>query len=207
MQEGGLSEEEEAKLRAAGFSAPVTAAVSREAATMRFLFLRRQSSNLWVGIAGGLAAVIAGAANIFGEGFAWLISVGIPLLGGVVVVAPWLETRMMRQHEPVRWAARRLAVLAVVAKEDATDDEPWRSLTRFARLAARLESPRSVLRYLAREMIEEETGVNPRNPAPNRTLTVDQAQLADTVWRVVAVVSVLVIIALLAARILVGAEG
>jgi hypothetical protein len=107
---------------------------------------------------------------------------------------------MMRQHEPVRWAARRLAVLAVVAKEDATDDEPWRSLTRFSRLAARLESPRSVLRYLAREMIEEETGVNPRNPAPNRTLTVDQAQLSDTIWRAIAVVSVLALIALLALR-------
>jgi hypothetical protein len=207
MSESGLSEEEEAKLRLAGFSAPVTAAVSREAASMHFLFLRRQSVNLWAGVAGGLAAVVAGAANIFGEGFAWLVSVVVPALGGLLALGPWLEIRMMRQHEPVRWAARRLAVLAVTADPEDREGDNWRSLTRFARWAARLESPRSVLRYLAREMIEEETGINPRNPAPNRTLTVDQAQLSDTILRAVAVVSVLVIIALLAARILMGAEG
>jgi len=204
MTEHGLSEEERARLGVAGFSAPVTVAVSREAASMRLLFLRRQGGNTWAAILAGFAAVAAGALNAFDESFGWIITVALPFAAGLLALGPWLEIRMMRRHEPVRWAARRLAVLAVTADPEQADDEAFRALVRYAGWAARLESPRSVLRYLARRMIEEETGSDPRNPAPNRTLTVDQSQLSDTIWFGLAVLAVLAIIGLVMVRAAMG---
>lgn len=200
----GLSEEERGRLSTAGFSMPVVMAISREAATMRLLALRRQSGTLWSAIAAGLAVVIAGVLNIFEEGFGWVATIGIPVAASLIALGPWLEVRMMRQHEPVRWAARRLAVLAVTAKPDGAGNADWRDLLRHAGRVQNLENPRSVFRHLARAMIEDDTGINPRNPAPNRTLTVDQAQLADTVWAALAILALLALIGFTIARALIG---
>ncbi len=204
MVSGGLNEKELAKLQSAGFSARFIEAVSDEAATMRLLALRRQSGNALAGIAAAFGALVLGALQIFGDDLGWLATTLIPILGVLLAAAPWLEVRLMRRHEPVRWAARRLAVLAVTANPESGGDEAWKALVRHALRVHRFESPRSALHHLAREMVREETGRDPRNPAPNRTMTVDQAQLSDTIWRAVAAVAALALLALLAARVLLG---
>ena len=204
MISNGLNDAEQAKLQAAGFSARLIKAVTDEAATMRLLALRRQSGSVWTGIAAAFGAIVLGVLQIFGDSLGWLVTTLIPLLGGALAAAPWLEVRMMRQHEPVRWAARRLAVLAVTANPDNGGDDAWKGLVRHALQTNQLDSPRSALRHLARDMIREETGTDPRNPAPNRTMTVDQSQLSDTLWRAVAAIAALTLIALLAVRVFLG---
>lgn len=204
MASGGLNEAEQAKMRAAGFNPRLIEAVSDEAATMRLLALRRQSGSAWAGLAAIVGAGGLGFLQIFGDELGWIATALIPLLGVLLAAAPWLEVHLMRRHEPVRWAARRLAVLAVTANPEEGGDEAWKRLVVHALRVTRFESPRTALHHLAREMIREDTGTDPRNPAPDRTMTVDQSQLSDTILLVVAVIAALALIALLAARIILG---
>ena len=240
MAFSGLTEAEQGRLHAAGFHPRFVEVVADEAATMRLLWLRRlRGSGLAAGVA-VVAGVAAGAVQVLDGALFWIATVLVSFLGALIGLAPWLEVRLLRQHEPVRWAARRLALLAVsatdedenddasaeaetAAAEESLDDESsnsddfWTRLQKeltdeeddaasnlqvYAERAARFDNPYSALRHLAREMMRKATGTDPRNPAPNRTMTVDQAQLSDTVWRAVAMIAVLTIIALLAARVM-----
>ncbi|XBQ17093.1 MAG: hypothetical protein ABL308_04255 [Oceanicaulis sp.] len=135
----GLKPAETARLSAAGFPPRHVAAIAGEAATMRFLFLARQNASAILGgavaIFGGLGTGALGA--IFGD-FGWALTTLLAMAGGVVAFAPQIEAEAMRRHHKVRWAGRRIAVLAVkaetpqeqaAAEDEAEDDEDDESFT------------------------------------------------------------------------------
>ena len=146
----GLNETERARLEAAGFDAAISAAVADEAATMRFLWLRRSGFNAITGIAG--AAGAAAVANVFAEDFGplgvWL-PIALPLIAAALGLAPWWEIEQLKSTDRTRWAARKLAALAVAADPDDETDDEWVDLQSLAAAGADARSTPEALRAVA----------------------------------------------------------
>lgn len=156
MVERGLRSQERERLAAAGAYPALVSAVADEAATMRWLFLHRGWDVFVLPALAAAAALFASIALDLPDGVADMVQIVAPLLIGLVLVLPWLEMRAMRRHEPVRWAARRLAILAVTAQPEWGEegDVRWRDLQRFVAIAAAHDHPRAGLRALARTLDE-----------------------------------------------------
>jgi uncharacterized membrane protein YhaH (DUF805 family) len=128
--------------------------VADEAQTMRWLFVLRLGGTVLTGVIGFVVAVGAGALSA-GDGRHYdVLTVALPVVLGLVVLFPTLEMQAMRRYEPVRWAARRLAILAVQADPDQGEagDEAWRELQRLVAESAGYDHPRSALRHIAHVM-------------------------------------------------------
>lgn len=152
----GLTDEEIAQLTAAGFTPALARAVSREAQTMRWLFLRRGVSGLWA----AAAAIVIGIAIFFVssqvEDIAWLIAVAGSLLS-FVQYTPHLEAWSLKDTAPPRFAARTLAIMAVIAQRNpkAETNPQLRKLRALAEGLDPLAHPHTQLRLLARALDDE----------------------------------------------------
>ena len=183
----GLNETERARLDAAGFDAALASAVADEAETMRFLWLRRSGFNAITGIAG--AAGAAAVANVFSGEFgplgAWL-PVLLPLIAAALGVAPWWEIQRVKSVSRTRWAARRLAALAVAADPDDEADEDWIALQRLAEAASGAPSTYEALAAVADRLDAGEAGAALTGPpgggaARNSGTASDGARSAEPV--------------------------
>ena len=181
----GLNETERARLDAAGFDAALASAVAHEAETMRFLWLRRSGFNAITGIAG--AAGAAAVANVFAAEFgplgAWL-PILLPLIAAALGAAPWWEIQRVRSLSRTRWAARRLAALAVAADPDDETDEDWIALQRLAEAASGAPSTYEALAAVADRLDAGEAGAALTGPpgggaARNSGTASDGAQRAE----------------------------
>jgi len=155
----GLTDEEIAQLTAAGFIPALARAVAREALTMRWLFLRRGLSGFWAVTAGILVVVAAYIASWRLGGFGWLIGLAVSLLP-VVQFAPHLEAWSLKRIDPLRFAGRTLAIMAVAAQRN-PNPESNAQLGKLRILAESLDTlshPHTQLRLLARSMDNDAAG-------------------------------------------------
>lgn len=152
----GLTDEEIGQLAAAGFAPGVVEAVAREALTMRWLFLRRGLPGFWAGTAGILIVIGAYFASWrFGD-FGWLIGLVVSVLP-FVQYAPHLEAWSQKRSDPVRYAARRLAIMAVIAQRNPKleTNAPMRELHNLPERLDPLAHPHTQLRLIARAMDDD----------------------------------------------------
>ena len=155
----GLTETERARLDAAGFDAGVAAAVAEEAQSMRFLWLRRSGFNAVTGVAG--AAGAAAVANVFAEDFGPLgayLPILLPLIAAALGLAPWWEIRQVKAVSRTRWAARKLAALAVAADPDDETDDEWVELQHLAATVSGARSTRDALNAAADALDAQDAG-------------------------------------------------
>lgn len=159
MELTGLNETERARLEAAGFDAALVSAVAEEAGTLRFLWLRRSGFNAITGIAG--AAGAAAVANVFAEDFGplgvWL-PILFPLIVAVFSFAPWWEIQQVKAVSRTRWAARKLAALAVAADPDDDTDDEWVELQKLAEAASGAPSTPEALGRVADALDADDPG-------------------------------------------------
>jgi hypothetical protein len=150
MIPSGLNDAERARLEAAGFDAALTAAIGDEAATMRFLWLRRSGFNAITGVAGATGAAFV--ANLFADDFGplgvWL-PILLPLGAAALSLATWWEIRRIKPVSRTRWAARKLAALTAAADPDDEDDDAWVELQKLAEAGAGAASAQDALRRIA----------------------------------------------------------
>ncbi len=159
MIQRGLNDGEVGQLAAAGFTPALATAVAREALTMRWLFLRRGHSGIWATAASVLVAAGALVASLRFGGLGWLIGLAVSAFP-VVQYAPDLEAWSLKRREPARYAARRLAIMAVIAQRT-WSVEPSKQAQKLQGLAEgldRLAHPHTQLRLLARAMDEGDDG-------------------------------------------------
>ncbi len=156
MIKRGLTDEEIAQLTAAGFTPALATTVAREALTMRWLFLRRGVSGLWA----VAAAIVIGIAIFIVswqvEDIAWLIAVAGSLLS-FVQYTPHLEAWSLKDTAPPRFAARTLAIMAVIAQRNpkAETNPQLRKLRTLAEGLDPLAHPHTQLRLLAQALDDE----------------------------------------------------
>ena len=154
MLSPGLTKKERERLAKAGAAPRLADAVAREAETMRWLFLLRFWGLVVTGVLGFFATIWI---NLLYDPDGWLdvaVTALIPVVVGVIFALPHLEARSVRVHSPVRWAARRLAVLTVQGQPELGEsgDEPWRELQRRLEAARDIDDPRAALHAVARLM-------------------------------------------------------
>lgn len=200
MFERGLTAKELGKLEQAGAAPGLVAAIDAEARTMRWLFMLRFSGTVVLGLAGVLAGVFMNV-NYDLEGWrATAATSALAMIFGLGIILPTLEMRAKRHHEPVRWAARRLAMLSVQAHPDHGEagDEGWRELQRLVSARQGFDHPNSALREIA-HVLRRPKPKPPRRPrGPNDALTLnrDNLQVASYVTLALAL-SALVMMAVL----------
>lgn len=156
MFQRGLNDGEIAQLVAAGFMPALATAVAREALTMRWLFLRRGHSGFWATAASLLVAAGAFVASLRFGGLGWLIGLAVSAFP-VVQYAPDLEAWSLKRSEPARYAARKLAIMAVIAQRT-WSVEPSKQAQKLQELADGLDllaHPHTQLRLLARALDDE----------------------------------------------------
>jgi len=146
----GLNDAERARLDAAGFDDALAAAVAQEAATMRFLWLRRSGFNAITGVAGATGAAFV--ANLFADDlglFGVWLPILLPLGAAALSLATWWEVRRIKPVDRTRWAARKLAALAVAADPDDEEDDEWVELQKLAAASPGAASAQDALRRIA----------------------------------------------------------
>lgn len=152
MIEPGLNQGEVERLKRAGFSDGVIAAIEAEARTMRFLWLRR----LGIGIQSGIAIAFGGAflANSFGlpDGWAAVVTFLFPVVLIGLSFAPMLEVQSVKSQDKNRWAARELAVLTVKANPDDDDNDEWQRLASLAQVTPPMASASAGLQAVAQAL-------------------------------------------------------
>ncbi|MEQ8404602.1 MAG: hypothetical protein RKE49_05850 [Oceanicaulis sp.] len=198
MIEPGLKAEERDRLAAAGANPALVNAVAAEAATMRWLFLNRGWDVFILPALGAAGAIFASIALDLPGGAADMLQVFAPILFGLVLLLPWLEMRAMRRHEPVRWAARRLAILAVTAQPEWGEegDARWRDLQRLVAAGAGYDTPRAALRQIARVLERPAPKTAAGGQGLNGALAMNRLNLE--VWSTVALVIALCALAMTA---------
>ena len=149
MAGGGLTEAEVERLREAGFDTRLVEAITQEAQTLRFLWVRRTG----LGSIIGFAAVFGGAilANLLDDLpglLGALIPIAVPVVMVVLGVGPWYELQALKGSDRARWAARRLAAWAVTARIEA-DNENWRRLVTYAGVAGEARTAQQALGRIA----------------------------------------------------------
>ncbi|MGX6648860.1 hypothetical protein ACWCOP_13065 [Maricaulaceae bacterium MS644] len=150
MFERGLKPKELNRLESAGADPALVDAIAAEAQTLRWLFLLRGEGYVVTAVIGAAASIWVSAALDLEGWRNTAASAVLPMIIGLLLILPTLEIRAVRR-EPVRRAARRLAVLAVQAHPGHGDqgDRPWRELQRLTRAGAGFDHPRAALREIA----------------------------------------------------------
>lgn len=154
----GLTHEEIGQLAAAGFAPGVVEAVAREARTQRWLFLRRMDSVvliLWIIAMLGLHALYATWIETFGFEIALAVIIGFFWALGLLSWRNEIETM---KHDQGRWAARRLAVLAVEARSAARvfNTLPFNALSRHGGAISGFSDLPAALRLVAQRLKQED---------------------------------------------------
>jgi uncharacterized membrane protein YcjF (UPF0283 family) len=185
MIQQGLTHKERGRLDEAGAATGLVAAIDAKARTMRWLFMLRFSGTVVLGLAGVVASILV-SRNFDLEGWQALAANAIaPTIIGLGIILPTLEMRKMRHYEPVRWAARRLAVLSVQAQPDHGEagNENWRELQRLLSAGQGFDHTHGALRQIAHVLRRPK----PKPPRPPRdrndalTLNRDNLQVASYV--------------------------
>lgn len=154
----GLTDEEIGQLAAAGFAPGVVEAVAREARALRWLFLRRMDSLvLVVGVTVmlGFHALTATWIETVGYEIALAVTIGLSWALGRVFGRNEIETM---KHDQGRWAARRLAVLAVEARSAARvfNTMPFNALSRHGSAISGFSDSPAALRLVAQRLKQED---------------------------------------------------
>ena len=185
MIQQGLTHKERGRLDEAGAATGLVAAIDAKARTMRWLFMLRFSGTVVLGLAGIVASLVLNL-NLDLEGWRAIAANAIaPAIISLAIILPALEIHGMRHYEPVRWAARRLAVLSLQAQPDHGEagNENWRELQRLLSAGQGFDHPHGALRQIAHVMRRPK----PRPPRPPRdrndalTLNRDNLQVASYV--------------------------
>ncbi|KAA5803750.1 hypothetical protein F1654_08090 [Alkalicaulis satelles] len=156
MFQRGLNDGEIAQLVAAGFSSALATAVAREALTMRWLSLRRGVSGVWAAVTAALIGLALFLISMQSAALGVLIAVAGSILS-FVQYAPHLEAWRLKHSNPVRFAGRTLAIMAVIAQRNPNPETnpQLRQLQTLAEGLDPLMHPHSQLRGLARAMETE----------------------------------------------------
>lgn len=151
MFQQGLTAKDRSKLEQAGAAPDLVAAVDAEARTMRWLFMLRSSGTVVLGLASVVAGVFINVNHDLEGSRATVVTAAIAMIFGLGIILPTLEMRAKRHHEPVRWAARRLAMISIQAHPDHGEagDEAWRELQRLVSAGQGFDHPHAALREIA----------------------------------------------------------
>ncbi len=189
----GLTDEEIARLTGAGFTPALARAVAREAQTLRWLFLRRGVSGVWAAAVGIIVVVGAFFASWWFSDFGWLVTLAFSWLP-VVQYAPHLEALSLKRSDPVRYAARTLAIMAVIAQRNpkAESNPQLGKLRTFAGGLDPLAHPHTQLRLLARALDENTSSER----APRKTVASSDGMRAALLFGVVMLAVVVIILTL-----------
>lgn len=194
----GLKPAEIALLDAAGLAPDAVRAIAREAESLRWLFLKRPGATMmWWGLGVVAAVVIGGLFAATG----WWGSLAAPALAAgsqLIISLADIEINAAKSEDPPRWAARKLAVLAIKARAMTVPEnsEAFAELKAHAEAGSGLSSPWSVMRTIARRMEAPKGGAAAGSAARSRPA--DPHGVWPTLRFGLVVVAVVVIIVTLA---------
>lgn len=166
----GLKPAEIALLDAAGFAPDAVRAIAREAESLRWLFLKRPGATMmWWGLGIVAAVVIGGLFAATG----WWGSLAAPALAAgsqLILSLADIEINAPKSDNPPRWAARKLAVLAIKANAMTVPEnsEAFAELKAHAEADGAQSSAWSVMGATARRMAAAKGGAAPESAARSR---------------------------------------